>query len=603
MVTTRKLVVSKNLEHDFIIRWKVSCNNQSRFDGLCEFSRMGPIQMVNIVWNLLKKIKYMSVFDELKVHQVRAMDIKYKPDKLFVYWIHITAALETKEIYTIFNETRKSNKSINKNFLKKSSNHIKDALEVLNTYRTKNWTVRNTEYCYPERVFTKTVMENHWMKTPRVEKGSTKILCLQHNGMPYTRLCQGDFLRGAYWAKLTQPLFCDSTKNITKILMDIYNSKFLMSAPEKVFKKIIDVIEKNKSVLVAAHVHIISNIIEITFKRLTLSNYRIPKTNTSTVTWKNAICEIINVFNSVMDIKTQVLIMSSKLNSTNKLLESFEQSINTLSTMSLPNDKMSGGKETGVILKNEFIDYQDIGVSVKISKNLLYFLINPNIANVSGIALFSKKSSKEINQHFKGSFINENYRFLQSNHDITDFFDEPNLQLGVYLPKDLLSDLKSFLDLSKANHKSVPLIVIKVYSNDKLFQQTTGNKTISSRIISISVPGYSPNLPIPIPLIIQRNKRHGSSDSCYYWNYGNWAKDGITMINISEMIKNDIVLCSLSHLSHFAYLVGHKGSFERAYEREFHDDILDMIIIAGCVILLAGMCCICMTVSKLGLLI
>ncbi|KAH8288014.1 hypothetical protein KR054_001233, partial [Drosophila jambulina] len=374
-----------------------------------------------------------------------------------------------------------------------------------------------------------------------------KILCIQTN----KNVFHSNLLCEAFLNNLTHL----TTKNVSSILFDIHNLKLLILEPEKKFKKVIS--EKNNDLL-TADIHIIPNIIGIHFKRLSLLSSQISKINTGTSKWKNAVCTVINVYNSLTNIKTKVLRMSAKLNLTNKLLESFEQSIDSLSILSLSNESMSGGKEYDFLFDNDIIDYQDIGVSVKVSKNLLYFLINPVIANVSGIALFSKTFSGMQSQK---SLIKENYRFLQSNHETRDFLNEPNLQLGVYLPEDLLNRLKFSSDSSKSHYKSVPLIIIKVYSNDKLFQQKYRKKIICSRIISISIPRYSKNLPIPIPLIIRKCEGHKlrRSDSCHYWNYGNWASNGITIMNTSEENK-DIVMCSIKHLSHFAYLVEHKPS-------------------------------------------
>ncbi|KAH8361296.1 hypothetical protein KR200_000843 [Drosophila serrata] len=587
LVTTQKFVVFKNFGLDFVIRWDVTCIHKNKFNSLCEISRMGPTQIVKIVGDLLENIKTISTFDNLKVKQVRVINFKWKPNEFFVYWIHITANLETKEVYT--NEIRKADQFINnksKTNLKTRRFYIK-IFKALNSYMNKNWTIRNAEYCFAKRSFLEAGIKTDWIETRIGDIGITKTLCLQNNGMSYTQLCQGDFLRGAYWYKLTQPLFCKPTKNITNILFDIWNSKLLISEPEQSLKKVIELISKNKNALIAADIHIISKIIRINFKSLTVLN--------SGTLWKNSICAVIKAYNSLTNIKTEALRMSATLNSTNKILESFEESIDTLSILSLSNETFSNVKEDDFEFNNDIIDYQDIGVSVKISKNLLYFLINPIIANVSGIALFSKSLSRSLSQK---SLINENYRFLQSNHDTSDFFNEPNLQLGVYLPKDLISSLKSCSDLTKSICKSIPLIIVKVYSNDKLFQHNNTNKIICSRIVSISIPNYSSILPIPIPLIIRKSKgpKLSTSNSCHYWNNGTWANDGITMMNTSGAHK-DIVACSLKHLSHFAYISILEGDSEKV----FNGDLAETIKIAGYMIMFTGLYCILIAVLKFSL--
>ncbi|KAH8260781.1 hypothetical protein KR038_007087, partial [Drosophila bunnanda] len=549
LVTTKKFVVFNNF---------VLCIHKNKFNSLCDISCVGPTTIFKMVCDPLENIKTITTFDNLKINQ-GVINTKWKPNEFFIYLILITTNLETKEVYA--DEIRKADQPIKNNSktnVNTSRYYIK-MLQALNTYENK-WTIRNSKYCFPNKAFLEDAINTNWIETLIGEIGTTNLLCLKKNDMPYTRLSQGDFLREAYWYKLTLPVLCTPTKNITKILFDMYNSKLLISEPEQSLKKVIEVISENKNALIAADIYIISNILRSNFRSLTLFYSQIPKINTNFLAWKNAICAVIKVYNSLTNIKTEVLRLSAKLNSTNKILESFEQTIDALSILSLSNETISDVKEDDYVFNNDIIDYQDIGVSVKISKNLLYFLINPAVANVSGIALFSKNLPGNLSQK---SLINENYRFLQMNHDTSDFFNEPNLQLGVYLPKDLISRLKSCSDLTKSNYKSVPLIIVKIYSNDKLFQQNNKNKMICSRIVSISIPRYCTILPIPIPLIIRKSKGEqlSSSGSCHYWNYDNWANDGITMMNISGA-NDDIVVCSLKHLSHFAYITEQKRSSE-----------------------------------------
>ncbi|XP_026832218.1 uncharacterized protein LOC26526001 [Drosophila erecta] len=581
LISTRLFVdFNRNTVPGFVIRWNVSCMNTNFAHHLCD-----EVTVKNLR-KLSESIYGNRNLGHIFIHDVRIMNMEWIKNKYVVFWIHITAALKVtaenyvKELAFGHNVPEIPKKSF-------AFIHIKIVLNnfFFNFIKNSTFLIRSTDYCFSERSFSNNEMQNQWTTTRIGEIATTKKLCIQKNGMPYTRLCLGDFVHGAYWKALTQPVKCESPKYNTKVLHDLQKSKMFKSSPEKVLLNVKDLIANNKNNIVPADIFFISKIIQSVLNTHS-SNLSLRQTSEGSTKWKNAISDIFDIYNILLGIDPNVIKMSAELNATNKLLRSFERSVDTLST-NLTFTQIDNGEELLVSeLQSETIDYDDIGVSVYISKFFLYFSINPSIANVSGIALFA--NNKKINTHtkLKGAFKNEHYRFLQVNHDINDVVDEPDLELGVYLPIDLIGTLKA---LTKEINDVI--VVIKVYSNDKLFQQSARSLISISRIVSISLPGYSSNLPVPVPLIFRKskNKEVNTSGSCQYWNYNSWI-DGKSMLSHFENKKGK-ALCFLRRLAPTGYFLKKNNSIEnhlKINETSLNANIIYIILLTCCLLTYIG---------------
>ncbi|XP_037730330.1 uncharacterized protein LOC119560777 [Drosophila subpulchrella] len=546
--------------HKFVIRWNVSCIRHACQNNLCNPLSIDSKVTGKKLRSLIKSRTSNSNLDELFVHYVRIVNFECKKKMFVIHWVYIAASFRTSEVKAeqigddnIYDDFQIPTFSI-------QVKHFKIVLKKLFVHLSKNSTalIRKANLCFPERLFSKNDMKNQWILTRSGKLPRTKRICLKKNVMPFTRLCKGD-LSGAFWRKLRKLIVCKKTNKVTKTFHDLWKSTTQSSSPETVLRNVKDIITKNKKILVPVDILLISNIIQITLKNI-LENKLYWVTFEGFLKWRIVFADILNTYNAIISIDFSVLRRSAKINATNKLLESFERSVDTISTKLFVTHTDIVEEDFGLEVESETIDYDDIGVSVHISKYILYFLINPLIANVSGIALIKNKKSGEIYQQLKGSFKNEHYRFLQTNHDINDLVKEPNLQLGVYLPNELLGKLKASSSwLSSANNKSDPIVVVKVYSNDKLFQHSTRSKKLLSRIVSISLPGYSSILPEPLPLILRRTIKNdvNMSGSCHNWNYQYWATDGILTLSQSES-KKGVVVCLLRHLAPSAYLIENK---------------------------------------------
>ncbi|KAH8344964.1 hypothetical protein KR084_003317, partial [Drosophila pseudotakahashii] len=561
--------------HGFVIRWNVSCIYQHFPNTLCNLSS----KVFNVIGKKLRRqIKRRT--NKIIIHDVQIMNMERITKMFRVYWIHLSASFRISKVKNVGHHNKCDNLKIPINIYKLKPDLSKNSKSF----------IRSTDYCFPERLLTRNKIKSEWIKARCKKKEPTKRLCIKKNGIHFTRLCHGEFLRE------------DSRKTeITKILHGLEKSNMLILCPENVLSNVRNIISNNEKILVPADILSISNIIQDTIK-IILSKETLRNTSEGYVKWRNVFADILNIFNSINVIDLNVIRKSAKINSTNKLLESFERSIDSISTMLFLNQTDIGEEDIGLDLESEIIDYDDIGVSVYISKYILYFLINPTIANVSGIALFKNNKSVDVHQKLKGSFINEHYRFLQTDHDINDVVKEPDIQIGVYLPNELLGRLKALSGLlSSSTNKSDPIVIIKVYSNDKLFQPSTESKKLLSRIVSISLPGYNTILPEPLPLIIRRTNKNAVNmpGSCQYWNYEYWDTDGILTQSHFET-KVGIVLCLLKHLTPTAYFIENIISTERSTEiteEKFYEDIMVITIIISFLLSLIGLKC-CIAVAR-----
>ncbi|XP_017010335.3 uncharacterized protein [Drosophila takahashii] len=598
LVSTQQFIAPITSQcHGFVIRWNVSCIYQHFPKTLSNPSSKGFIVIGKKLRRQKKRRTNEDILGELFVHDVQIMSMERITNMFRVYWIHLAASLRISKVKDVGHDNKSDNLKIPINIYQLK--HIQISLKKLFMDLSKNSEsfIRCTDYCFPERIFTKTKKKNEWIKACCKKTETTRRLRIKNNGMHFTRLCQGEFLREDSRSEFKKTVVRKT--EITKILHDFEKSNMLNLCPEKVLSNVRNIIIKNEKILVPADILSISNIIQDTLK-IILSKETLRNTSEGYVKWRNIFADILNIYNSINVVDSNVIRMSAKLNSTNKLLESFERSIDFISTMLFLNETNIGEEDIGLDLESEIIDYDDIGVSVHISKFFLYFLINPTIANVSGIALFKNNKSVEVHQKLKGSFRNEHYRFLQTDHDINDVVKEPGIQIGVYLSKELLGRLKAFpCFLSSSTNKSDPIIVIKVYSNDKLFQPSTESKKLLSHIVSISLPGYNTILPEPLPLILRiRSKNEvNMSGSCQYWNYEYWDTDGILTQSHLET-KESIVLCLLKHLTPTAYFIENIISTERSTEiteEQFYEDIMVITIIICFLLALIGLkCCIAM---------
>lgn len=602
---------------------------------------------------LKKKLKSMcnenKQFENLNIHNVRIMDIlQISSGWTYIKCLsHITISLESSADDISIEQASAEENSLEDAEVVLHHGHgirARDLLVLLIKGFQPQYiaSVRSIEFCFPE---------NDWALA-RIGQSATKTeFCLKQNGLPATRKCLGNFLIGAYWENdISSNYKCINDVKETLITKNLYNidvKKISKEDPEKAVKEVRKLLESHMKNLIPADLYylakIIRNSVNTLFKdvfitknvsQTTLHTLHSNYTHQSGIYANNfseTTVDIVRIFNYLLEVNDSVIRPSIILNATNILLDTFEYlidyislkdlfNINTLPEQLNINNKMDTISDTfsqeNQIDENDkeidIIEYSDIGVVVKMATNFIVFNINPLIANVTGVALFqSDDNSYEMYDEglLQGAFKNEYYRFVLANQSIDQLLNEKNILLGTFVPTLLWQRLDEISKLSNRTaqpNRPDPRIVIKIYSNDKLFQEmiNTLNKIVSGRVISISIPGHDKDLPEILPLIltfneldntiknISENDNSNQKQECSYWNYHTWANDGVTLIAHSKY-NNNTVLCGCTHMTPFAYLIG--GSFNLSVDSEIevvvkriHKKALDIITILGCSLSLFG---------------
>lgn len=442
--------------------------------------------------------------------------------------------------------------------------------------------VNSTNYCFSE---TSASINRTWQPAEIGSSTTTYKLCLLRNGLPVFRKCIGDFLYGATWEPLDPRFKCATRitqQIITRDLYEIDRKKFAESQPTVALTSVETLVNTTQKII-PADLFYLGRIMQSVAKTIKSRVDRETSNKTEPTTQLNALNDtesIIRIYNSLMDVDRRVFKPAIKLNSTNILLDAFEKIFNTLSTRNdtiYSNDTHSS-------------NHPEMGVIVYRSPKLITYIIDPSVSNYSGVALYTNDKSHD--------FRESKTRLLFANTSEYDLLDEDDLEIATFVPQSLLNRLDEIP--AKINQTLLldrpPLrIVLKIYYNDKLFQEDRDivDNLVFSKIISVSIPGYNPALPEILPLFLKmfKTKSNVSSDSCRYWNYSTWADDGLEFLAKSST-DNDVVLCGCSHLTPFAYLVG--GSYnlsvtaDHVIITELHKEALDMITILGCSLSLVG---------------
>lgn len=632
LIQTPKIIAAKEKRgHAFAIRINTTCNIITKQNltskGACNSIYGYEKTLARQIQDVLRA-QSKTTSKDLLIHNVRIMSVERIVDQYIDCWIHLTASLKNSAVDNSDEESSEEDDSAEGEERIRHDTVIRMEVwtllkQLIGTYSSNSSSivVRSTQFCFPDQFRLENGDIYMWQKAERGQLGVLSRICLQENGMPLTRLCSGDFIHGAFWEYLGEDnISCQTENDNTKLTSTLYKlerSKTPRKFPERALKEVKSIFHEYSNKFLPVDINFAANILQTSVRNIdqviAISAKNLTEQVGSYQLIKEVIPDLISIYNDIINIKDSTIKMSSQLNTTNKLLEVFEIAMNTLSIQSvlIKNIPYHGNFQEveQVDASNEFevLDFDDVGVSVKVSPNLLYFTIDPSVANISGIAIFENYNNSVEEQYtLKGAFKNETFRFLQSTHEVEDIIDEPNLQFGTYFPENLLRNLNVIANTLNNTENSETVIVIKVYSNDILFQpkNNSGHDAPLGRVISISLPGYSSHLPEDLPIIFrdQRNssQKHTTIDPCKYWNFENWASDGIRVVNLSDP-RNDIVLCKVSHLTPFAYLVGFNFTVDEnigVNVREIHDRALDIITLTGCSLSLLGICGIFITAAK-----
>lgn len=452
--------------------------------------------------------------------------------------------------------------------------------------------INSTEYCLPESIENPNPLTDLliWDQAFVGETLPPTELCVYESGMPLTRKCEGDFLHGGKWETLTeQKLQCVDQDILTLHTKRLFAFNKVVS-PNETHEIIGNMtsISSHYEQLIAADLFYISKAVQHITSVSNVTQAQDVNLNSMDLDDKYNLTIILN---NIMNVNESLIQLSQlKLNTTNILLDSYDNLINSLSTnysiYSINNNLISNAlNETD-------------GTFVIRTEKIVVFICDPGRMNVSGMALIRNRNGKE--ESLMDYKIEKLYA-TQSIDDILNIYED-SLEIASYFPDELLNRIDEIRQLTM--NVTDPLkIVIKVYYNDAIFKESSrvSSYKSQSKIISVTIPGHDQNLPLLLPIMFKKSNDSQKSDDdvCGYWEFqpngtysesSEWLEEGCEFLGISKYDPT-LALCGCSHLTHFAYLI--MGTFthdvmEDVRITKAHKRALNTITLLGSILSISG---------------
>ncbi|CAH1118996.1 unnamed protein product [Phaedon cochleariae] len=382
---------------------------------------------------------------------------------------------------------------------------------------------KSSEFCLPELSYSETGRQMSWPLTPIGQNAISEPFCLQDNGLPLFRLCEGNFMFGADWSNIVGD--CDDGLELPESVKDL-QSMTNETITNSTFHRVTSIINHEPDLPVLS-IYYIAKMLETIFLRHenATSGGSIPDEAGGTL----------NITDSLMNVDRKSLAKAQDfLNITDGILDSINEILSTAKV--------------------------DPNVVVIQRENVALHSTNPFLSNVSGVIVYSNNE--------KGITI----KSLRRNETFDAVEYDKNLLLAYYVPEEILGHFKD----------DNLTIITTVFFNDRLFVSNYTKKP-AGIVLSITIPGHGIYLPSTIPILF-RSIEGDDIPECGFWDYGKklarkkgrWSTIGGDYMGHFEN-KSSFHLCSYSHLTHFALLILES---ERAI-KENNDNVLSIITYIG----------------------
>ncbi|XP_055634874.1 uncharacterized protein LOC129774865 [Toxorhynchites rutilus septentrionalis] len=422
--------------------------------------------------------------------------------------------------------------------------------------------INSTEICLPDTT-------QHTLNWPSARIGQVvaprKLCIVQSSGLPLTRKCVGDRIYGGAWQQISNPVQCSANVSSHTLSLFNYHSKPLdVTEIGHVFADI-DQIMTN-TVLIPADIFYLSKTVDNI--RATLLNNGSTNVTVIANQKETYYCGVAGVLNRIMFVNESIVLSSQvALNTTNILLDSADDIINQLSTTSGFEDVLRGGSRDCLGARDwssggDVTDGSGNGTVLFTTPRLILLITDPNASGISGLALTRIDESFEESDVQLNSFNGFEPRLIYADELEDDVFLEENLEIASYIPRHLLEkiqQLNEHIDVNTTLAGSALRIVISIYFNDNIFKETTNGTILrsNSKIISVTVPGYSSDLPGELPIYFRNNDDQLVSN-CGYWEFEpvdadsmpRWSYKGCSL---ARQLGN-VSFCKCSHLTAFSRL-------------------------------------------------
>lgn len=443
--------------------------------------------------------------------------------------------------------------------------------------------LRSTEYCLPATLNPPDGLK--WSAAKIGETIAPEELCLGSNGLPVLRACVGDFIYGGEWRNLTRQK-CSTT--VSDVTLNLYEMDHAFTHTNQTRS----VVESINQMLTNATIKQMVPADLFYLGRVMTNVYRLNNQQNMSTLNKVETENVFSIYNNIMSLNENTTRIAAALNSTNILLYALDNIINGISMNST---------SVAQVRNHVIVNAEDGTVATKTSKLIIY-IIDPSVRHVSGIALRRKMKKVNLENDFNDYVV----ELLYTNQSTVNLLAQKDLEAAAFVPQELLDRLDETrfarIDDEALQDEAPPVkVVITLFHNDVLFKEYKNVTHAKSGgvIISVSIPGYGPDLPGLLPIFVRvNNHSQNLSDQrlakCGYWGFGattgGWRNDGCEYGGSS----GSIVLCACSHLTHFAYLV--LGTYVHTMsdddgvikQETHHKEALDLITLLGCSLSLLG---------------
>ncbi|XP_076368161.1 uncharacterized protein LOC143255803 isoform X2 [Tachypleus tridentatus] len=400
--------------------------------------------------------------------------------------------------------------------------------------------VRSTLSCFQNVTFDTVSRTN--MTWPHTQLGATVIpkeFCIEENGDPVVRKCEGDFNVGAFWGPVKGSCRGTASK-VTLALNELSQVEVRSDNTLNVSSNMRKLIEDN-DIFYALDVYYVAKIM----KKLSLIN-----TTNDTV-----LHDVAHVVDKLLEIEESILASSQrKINATSMITNAVE--------------KMLSRTQSNVLLSLK---------QVAVSRNVNHQFQAVKDIQV-GIQLFSVSSIRS-----KTSLQPVKYK---------DEFPASDVTVGIDVTPAIIEDHK----LSEKVGTSVALEFI-IYKNGKLF--SSSSSTIRNIVVGPVIGGNIEagpiyDLDIPIEIVFNLPEKFNTVDEkklqCMFWdqrlsnNEGSWSSKGC---QLGEK-KNNRFTCLCDHLTHFG-MIFLESVDPDSFIEEKHEAALKTITYFGCSLSIFGL--------------
>lgn len=431
--------------------------------------------------------------------------------------------------------------------------------------------LNSTEYCLPVNL--SGTQKYNWLSARVGQKSLSKELCLQESGLPLAVKCEGDFIYGGTWEQIDidQVECISDIPEITKTLANM-DEKSLTPQVAKETIGAMSEMTSNNTQIIPADIYFLGKTVQI------ISDFenRNSSPNDLGSIDRTYYDNLALILNNIMAVDESIVRQSQRsLNSTNILLDSFDQMLSKLSA-------------------NASLNQVD-GTLLLLTPRLLVFIVDPDVQNISGISLHRNSE----NDTDSSDLFEYDIRPLRSNQSLVELLNDPTVELATFLPAELIQRIDETDAVAGVNGTQAGLqIVFTIYYNDRLFAGELASSL--TKVVSVSLPGHGTDLPVLLPTIFRAQTKSSEEISkCGYWDFttldlGSWATEGCEYLGAST-VDPSIIACGCTHLTHFAYLIMgthyHQGSDEHKITpliHSTHTAALDIITFVGCMLSLFG---------------